>query len=255
VDDQGGAQLVAQPVRAPQLAVAAAAVEVAVGGRAQPGRVPIRPRERRERVHVRARELDLGQAGRRRGGEPVLHDLVGRQVGGRVHRQHADPVEGHRPRQYPRGLQRELPRAAGREPAELAAHALGWCDRHRPSMTPGSWDRRAPFRGAGWYAMVGRAGFLVRLLAAAAVLVGCAAPPADASAAWVAANAIPLRLVERLPDGPDQALAAHHAAQIVAFWEHYSLPAADALVHRDDRGDAGFLDGGSPTQWFDLVVF
>ena len=22
-----------------------------------------------------------------------------------------------------------------------------------------------------------------------------------------------------------------------------------------DRGDAGFLDGGSPTQWFDLVVF
>lgn len=73
--------------------------------------------------------------------------------------------------------------------------------------------------------MVGRAGFLVRLLAAAAVLVGCAAPPADASAAWV------------------------------AVWEHYSLPAADALVHRDDRGDAGFLDGGSPTQWFDLVVF
>ena len=22
-----------------------------------------------------------------------------------------------------------------------------------------------------------------------------------------------------------------------------------------DRGDAGFLDGGSPMQWFDLVVF
>jgi len=45
-------------------------------------------------------------------------------------------------------------------------------------------------------------------------------------------------LVERLPDGPDQALAAHHAAQIVAFWEHYSLPDADALVHRDAHAAA-----------------
>ena len=82
--------------------------------------------------------------------------------------------------------------------------------------------------------MVGRAGFLVRLLAAAAVLVGCAAPPADAPAAW---DAIPLRGVDPLADDPDQALAAHHAAQVVAFCA------------------AGFLDGGSPTQWFDLVVF
>jgi erythromycin esterase len=88
-------------------------------------------------------------------------------------------------------------------------------------MTPGSWDRRAPFRGAGWYAMVGRAGFLVRLLAAAAVLVGCAAPPADASAAWVAANAIPLRGVDPLADGADLVplAAAIGDAQVVGLGE------------------------------------
>ena len=45
-------------------------------------------------------------------------------------------------------------------------------------------------------------------------------------------------LVERLPDGPDQPQAAHHAAQIVAFWEHYSLPDADALVYRDAHAAA-----------------
>jgi erythromycin esterase len=60
----------------------------------------------------------------------------------------------------------------------------------------------------------------------------------------------------------------------VAFWEHHSLPVFALDLRRPappavrawlaapatfrgvaDRGDAGFLDGGSPTQWFDLVVF
>jgi erythromycin esterase-like protein len=45
-----------------------------------------------------------------------------------------------------------------------------------------------------------------------------------------------LRLVESLPHtpaDPDHDLAVHHAAQIAAFYEHYSLPDADALVYRD----------------------
>jgi erythromycin esterase-like protein len=49
------------------------------------------------------------------------------------------------------------------------------------------------------------------------------------------------QLVERLPrppDGPDPALAAHNAAQIVAFWEHYSLSDAEALVYRDAHAAA-----------------
>ncbi len=43
-------------------------------------------------------------------------------------------------------------------------------------------------------------------------------------------------LVEQLPHPPGDpahAVVAHHAAQIVAFYEHYALPDADALVYRD----------------------
>ena len=138
--------------------------------------------------------------------------------------------------------------------------------------------------------MVGRAGFLVRLLAAAAVLVGCAAPPADASAAWVAANAIPLRGVDPLADGADlvplaaaigdaqvvglgeavhgvaeEITAKHRLLRLLVEQAGFLRPAPPAVRARlaapatfrgvAARGDAGFLDGGSPTQWFDLVVF
>ena len=41
----------------------------------------------------------------RLGREAVLDDFAGRQEGGRVERQQADPVEGNRPAQRPRGGQ------------------------------------------------------------------------------------------------------------------------------------------------------
>jgi len=83
--------------------------------------------------------------------------------------------------------------------------------------------------------MVGRAGSLVRLLAAAAVLVGCAAPPADAPAAWVAANAIPLRGVDPLSDGADLVplAAAIGDAQVVGLGEAVHGVAEETTVkHR-----------------------
>ena len=108
--------------------------------------------------------------------------------------------------------------------------------------------------------MVGRAGFLVRLLAAAAVLVGCAAPRADASAAWVAANAIPLRGVDPLADGADLVplAAAIGDAQVVGLGEAVHGVAEEITVkHRLLRllvEQAGFRS----VAWeddYDLVVF
>ena len=107
--------------------------------------------------------------------------------------------------------------------------------------------------------MVGRAGFLVRLLAAAAVLVGCAAPRADASAAWVAANAVPLR-VDPLADGADLVplAAAIGDAQVVGLGEAVHGVAEETTVkHRLLRllvEQAGFRS----VAWeddYDLVVF
>jgi erythromycin esterase len=39
--------------------------------------------------------------------------------------------------------------------------------------------------------------------------------------------------IPHAPTDPDHALALHNAAQIVTFYEHYSLTDADALVYRD----------------------
>jgi erythromycin esterase-like protein len=146
-------------------------------------------------------------------------------------------------------------------------------------MTPGSWDRRTPFRGAGWYAMVGRAGFLVRLLAAAAgqdlrfpsvgsylrawygeryrsvgVTPGRGSASLGEGQTAALADPAPDRFEKPLSDaGPDVfALDLRRPAPpAVRAW----LAAPATFRGVADRGDAGFLDGGSPTQWFDLVVF
>ena len=92
--DQRGAQLVAEPVRALEIAVAHAAVEVTAGGLAQARGRSLHPCERGELVEVVLAQLDLGHARPRRVGQPVLDHLAGRQERGRVHREQAEPSNG-----------------------------------------------------------------------------------------------------------------------------------------------------------------
>jgi hypothetical protein len=115
--------------------------------------------------------------------------------------------------------------------------------------------------------MFGRAGFTARLLIAAVVLVGCAAP-GSCGCWWSRRGAASLgggqtaAQADPAPDRFEEPLAAA-GPDVVALDLRLSTPPAvrtwlDAPATfrgLPDRGDAGFLDGGSPAQWFDLVVF
>jgi hypothetical protein len=108
VAHQHGAQLVAEPVRPAELAMANAAVEVAVRGLAQ-ARGPLPGGDEiLERVHVAGLELAPRQAGPRVLGQRVLRHLARGQARGGIEREHADAVERHRAVQHPRRLEREL---------------------------------------------------------------------------------------------------------------------------------------------------
>jgi hypothetical protein len=154
---EGGAQLVAEAVQAPDLAMATAAIERAAGRLAERRRRPTRARQHAERVGVPSADLDLPHAGPRRGRQPVLDDLAGRQQRRRIHRQHAHAVERHRAPQHARGAQREVAHAAGpvHQARQLPAQALGCesrhasdCGTHGRSSSPGSWDCLAASDGA-----------------------------------------------------------------------------------------------------------
>jgi hypothetical protein len=127
VVDERGAELVAEAVGAPDLAVAPAAVEVVAGRRAQGGRRPGGAGERPERVEVVAAHLDLRHPRRRLGREAVLDDLAGRQERRGVHREHADAVERDRAGEDPGGVAGELGHRgpAVKQPDQLVSEALG----------------------------------------------------------------------------------------------------------------------------------
>ena len=98
-----GTQFVREPVRPAKLALPEAAVKIALGGLAEAGRRPRPAGQGGELVDVRLTELDLGQPGRRRVGEAVLHERPGGQQGCRIDGQQAGALERHRPVQAPAG--------------------------------------------------------------------------------------------------------------------------------------------------------
>jgi hypothetical protein len=119
-------------MRAPDLAVALAAVEVAAGGLVERRRVALREGQRPEGVEVVAALLDLGHPRERPHRQPVLDDLARRHERVGVHREHADAFERHGPREDPGGAQDEVPhvRAPMKQRREVVTYALRRHSRH-----------------------------------------------------------------------------------------------------------------------------